>query len=375
MSESKDGDSRLWVNVFAVVVLLTAQTMMSVSNKMLLNMMHYPISFTMLHMVMSSLVTRVLIASHIRPRQTVLSMGHLLKVGLLGALFIISVVAGNYGIQICTIGFVQILGATGPTLSALITFLLLGRMEHVYSWICLAVMLAGVVIASEGEIRFTWLGVLAVVISNIARGFKSVLTELLLKNQDEKLDEVNLLSLMSPLAFMIAIPFSIFVEPNFSEDLLSHMDSGFLVLLVTNMLTAAAQNLCNFFVTKLTSAVTLQVIGQSKGAIIVLLSGMLFHTPLSKLSLLGYAITVLGTVAYQRTKSRFAPTTSSFGGMVNLVRSPSTDVLLVAENGDSSSAKAPQSKLHEYLHAGVLSFMPVVAGTGLFASTIAWFCR
>eukprot|EP00958_Prasinococcus_capsulatus_P018023 scaffold2083_cov419-Prasinococcus_capsulatus_cf.AAC.14 len=59
MSESKDGDSRLWVNVFAVVVLLTAQTMMSVSNKMLLNMMHYPISFTMLHMVMSSLVTRV----------------------------------------------------------------------------------------------------------------------------------------------------------------------------------------------------------------------------------------------------------------------------------------------------------------------------
>ena len=63
-------------------------------------------------------------------------------------------------------------------------------------------------------------------------------------------------------------------------------------------------NLTNFLVTKCTSPLTLQVLGNAKGAVAVVLSILLFKNPVSGMGMLGYSITIMGVVAYSEAKKR-----------------------------------------------------------------------
>lgn len=61
-------------------------------------------------------------------------------------------------------------------------------------------------------------------------------------------------------------------------------------------------NLTNFLVTKHTSALTLQVLGNAKGVVAVIVSIMYFRNPVNAYSVLGYSITVAGVVLYSQAK-------------------------------------------------------------------------
>jgi hypothetical protein len=63
-------------------------------------------------------------------------------------------------------------------------------------------------------------------------------------------------------------------------------------------------NLTNFLVTKCTSPLTLQVLGNAKGAVAVVVSIILFKNPVSGVGMVGYGVTVAGVVAYSEAKKR-----------------------------------------------------------------------
>jgi len=77
----------------------------------------------------------------------------------------------------------------------------------------------------------------------------------------EKLNSMNLLLYMSPIAVLVLLPSTLIMEPNVLEaTLLLGREHKFLwLLLFLNSATAYAANLTNFLVTKHTSALTLQV--------------------------------------------------------------------------------------------------------------------
>jgi hypothetical protein len=57
-------------------------------------------------------------------------------------------------------------------------------------------------------------------------------------------------------------------------------------------------------VTKCTSPLTLQVLGNAKGAVAVVVSILLFRNPVSSTGMIGYTITVFGVVFYSEAKKR-----------------------------------------------------------------------
>jgi hypothetical protein len=67
---------------------------------------------------------------------------------------------------------------------------------------------------------------------------------------------------------------------------------------------AFSVNLTNFLVTKCTSPLTLQVLGNAKGAVAVVVSIFLFRNPVSPIGMFGYSITIMGVVAYSEAKKR-----------------------------------------------------------------------
>lgn len=140
-----------------------------------------------------------------------------------------------------------------------------------------------------------------------ARAFKSVLQGILLSSEGEKLNSMNLMLYMSPIAVLVLLPASLVMEPNVLEVTLElGKEHRFMwLLLFINSVLAYAANLSNFLVTKHTSALTLQVLGNAKGAVAVVISILLFRNPVTVMGIGGYTITVMGVVAYGEAKRRF----------------------------------------------------------------------
>ena len=126
---------------------------------------------------------------------------------------------------------------------------------------------------------------------------------ILLTDPNEKMDSMNLLRYMAPISFGFLIPATFYLEPGvFAQVSASHTDVFFVVFLALNASLAYFVNLLNFLVTKHTSALTLQVLGNGKGVAAVVVSVMVFRNPVTFASVVGYLITVSGVMSYMVAK-------------------------------------------------------------------------
>ncbi|KAK8632842.1 hypothetical protein V6N13_073221 [Hibiscus sabdariffa] len=216
------------------------------------------------------------------PLQPIKSRPQFLKIATLSVVFCGSVVGGNISLRYLPVSFNQAVGATTPFFTALFAYLMTFKREAWVTYGALVPVVAGVVIASGGEPGFHWFGFIMCISATAARAFKSVLQGILLSSEGPALAVVSLIQRKVEL-------------DEFATLYVSNCSSSF----------STCANLTNFLVTKHTSALTLQVLGNAKGAVAVVISILLFRNPVTVMGIGGYTITVLGVVAYGEAKRRF----------------------------------------------------------------------
>ncbi|CAI5978699.1 unnamed protein product [Closterium sp. NIES-65] len=177
------------------------------------------------------------------------------------------------------IGVITAIGATTPAFTALFVVIITFRTEAATTYLTLVPVVLGIVIASNSEPSFHLLGVIMCFASTAARALKSVVQGLLLTSDNEKLHSMNLLLYMSPLAVVMLLPASLFIEGNVLAVVVTKARESpwILVYLVANAAFAYFTNLTNFLVTKHTSALTLQVLGNAKGVVAAIISVLVFR--------------------------------------------------------------------------------------------------
>ncbi|EOA20690.1 hypothetical protein CARUB_v10001004mg [Capsella rubella] len=268
----------------------------------------FPIFLTMCHMSACAILSYIsIVFLKLVPLQHLKSRSQFLKVATLSIVFCASVVGGNISLRYLPVSFNQAVGATTPFFTALFAYLMTFKREAWVTYGALVPVVAGVVIASGGEPGFHWFGFIMCISATAARAFKSVLQGILLSSEGEKLNSMNLMLYMSPIAVVALLPVTLFMEPDvISVTLtLAKQHQYMWILLLVNSVMAYSANLLNFLVTKHTSALTLQVLGNAKGAVAVVISILIFQNPVTVMGIGGYSITVLGVVAYGETKRRF----------------------------------------------------------------------
>ncbi|KAG5416183.1 hypothetical protein IGI04_003750 [Brassica rapa subsp. trilocularis] len=105
-----------------------------------------------------------------------------------------------------------------------------------------------------------------------ARALKSVLQGILLSSEGEKLNSMNLLLYMAPIAVVFLLPATLIMEKN-----------------VVGITSALARD---------------DVLGNAKGAVAVVVSILIFKNPVSMTGMLGYSLTVCGVILYSEAKKR-----------------------------------------------------------------------
>ncbi|KAJ6831071.1 putative sugar phosphate/phosphate translocator [Iris pallida] len=267
----------------------------------------YPIFLTMCHMSACSLFSYVAIAwLRVVPMQAVRSRLQLLKISALGLVFCASVVSGNVSLRYLPVSFNQAVGATTPFFTAVFAYLITVRREAWITYLTLVPVVTGVVIASGGEPSFHLFGFIMCIGATAARALKSVLQGILLSSEGEKLNSMNLLLYMAPIAVVLLLPATLYMEENVvgTTIALARKDTKIVWYLLFNSSLAYFVNLTNFLVTKHTSALTLQVLGNAKGAVAVVVSILIFKNPVSVTGMLGYTLTVIGVILYGESKKR-----------------------------------------------------------------------
>jgi drug/metabolite transporter (DMT)-like permease len=121
-------------------------------------------------------------------------------VTVLAVVFVASVVGGNVSLRFIPVSFNQAIGATTPFFTAVLSLFIMREKETLEVYLTLVPIVLGIVLASNSEPLFHLWGFLACFSATFARALKSVLQGLLLTNESEKLDSLNLLLYMSPVA-------------------------------------------------------------------------------------------------------------------------------------------------------------------------------
>ncbi|KAF9679598.1 hypothetical protein SADUNF_Sadunf06G0031400 [Salix dunnii] len=279
-------------------------------NKLLLSNygFRFPIFLTLCHMSACAILSYLsIVFFKIVPLQVVKSTPQLLKIATLSVVFCGSVVGGNISLRYLPVSFNQAVGATTPFFTAVFAYLMTFKREAWVTYGALVPVVVGVIIASGGEPGFHLFGFIMCISATAARAFKSVLQGILLSSEGEKLNSMNLLLYMSPIAVLVLLPASLIMEPNVLDVTLElgRKNKYMLLLLLLNSTMAYSANLTNFLVTKHTSPLTLQVLGNAKGAVAVVISIFIFRNPVTFVGIAGYSMTVLGVVAYGEAKRRF----------------------------------------------------------------------
>ncbi len=240
------------------------------------------------------------------PMQAIRSRTQFVKISALSVIFCTSVVSGNISLRFLPVSFNQAIGATTPFFTAVFAYVMTFRREAWLVYATLIPVVTGVVIASGGEPSFHLYGFIMCIMATAARALKSVVQGILLSSEGEKLNSMNLLLYMAPIAVVVLLPATLILEPNVLgiTVALARKDVLILFLLIINSAMAYFVNLTNFLVTKHTSALTLQVLGNAKGAVAVVVSILLFRNPVSVVGMVGYTLTVFGVVLYSEAKRR-----------------------------------------------------------------------
>ncbi|KAK6130134.1 hypothetical protein DH2020_036113 [Rehmannia glutinosa] len=212
----------------------------------------------------------------------------------------------QYFVEVPPVSFNQAIGATTPFFTAIFAFVITCKKESAEVYLALVPVVLGIVLASNSEPLFHLFGFLVCVGSTAGRALKSVVQGLLLTSEGEKLHSMNLLLYMAPMAAMILLPFTLYIEGNvFAVTLEKGRGDGFMVfLLIGNATVAYLVNLTNFLVTKHTSALTLQVLGTLKAAVAAVVSVLIFRNPVTVMGMMGFGITIMGVVIYSEAKKR-----------------------------------------------------------------------
>ncbi len=196
-----------------------------------------------------------------------------------------------------------------------------GTRESHCTYYTLIPIIVGVVVASGGEPAFNVIGFMCCLVATSLRALKSVVQGILMTDPSEKLDAMSLLFYMSTFSVGFLLPVAGMLEPAaFGRCLqLARGDHTFILWLVGNSSLAYVVNLTNFLVTKYTSALTLQVLGNAKGVVAAVVSVAVFRNAVTWTGCVGYAITVGGVFLYSESKRRakLAKESAAVKGNVN----------------------------------------------------------
>ncbi|XP_066363008.1 uncharacterized protein [Miscanthus floridulus] len=167
-------------------------------------------------------------------------------------------------------------------------------------------IVGGVVLASMTEVSFNWIGFWSAMASNLTNQSWNVYSKKILADKEDSLDDINLFSIITVMAFLLSAPLMLSVEGiKFSPSYLQNAGVNVKELCVR----AALAGTCFYFYQQVSysllarvSPVTHSVANSLKRVVVIVSSVLFFRTPISPINALGTGVALAGVFLYSQFK-------------------------------------------------------------------------
>jgi len=289
-------------------------------NKWIFHRYHfrYPALLTGLHMVACYALCSVTLRLRAGPPPRPLSLKTRRAVLRLSVVFVVSVAAGNAALGFIHVSFAQAIGATAPLWTVVLSVVLTQRSYPPLVYVSLLLICLGMILTTRGEVNFHPIGFALVLLATLTRALKSIMQGLALSSVEDRLDSIELLYHMSWRSALWLGAWCLLLERGALHDPTLSSSVALWMYIVASALVSFFLNVAQFAVTKATSAVTLQVLGNIKVVLLIVLSVAIFGNEVSAMAASGCAICLSGVVLYNFATRKPAP---SSGGPARPARS------------------------------------------------------
>lgn len=268
-------------------------------NQHVLTQVHfpYPAVLSLLGVTMSSVAASSLIVLGVVPSNhlhDVTPRFYMLRVTPIGLALAGTLASGNNVYLHLSIAFIQILKSLSPVI--LLGLLWLTRIEQPRALLALAVfvIVTGMVAATEGELRVTWMGVTLMLFSELCDSVKAISLQILLS--DRKFDSFECLAIFGPAAITGLCVVSFFTE-DYDSAIAIILDHPLLFFFAS--VSGFGVNLATNLFIKATSALTLRITSIARNVVIVLVAAIFRRdSHVTRLEFAGYCVSLMGVSLY-----------------------------------------------------------------------------
>lgn len=294
----------LWIGLSAAVILIN-KYVLAISG------FPFPIALTLTHMAFCASLAFLLVKLGVTDTAHMDSNTYIRCVLPIAALFSGTLWMGNAAYLYLSVAFIQMIKALMPA-AVYTAGILMGTEKYELSYaLNMVVVTIGVAAASYGELNFNLIGVLFQGGSIVTESSRLVLIQILLQQRGIKLNPVTTLYYIAPACFgFLLIPFCFLELPKLLYETDWTYSPGLLLLSAT---VAFCLNMAVFLLIGKSSALTMNVAGVIKDWLLILLSVMMFGSPVSGLQLVGYGVAFGGVCWYNylKYKAMNAPKSTS----------------------------------------------------------------
>ncbi|KAL6415908.1 DUF250 domain membrane protein [Ilyonectria robusta] len=293
--------SSLKTGLYMVAWIVTSNFTILV-NKWLINEagFGYPILLTCWHLTFASIVTQVLARTTnlLRSRRNLPINARfftrtILPIGIVSSG---SLVCTNFVYFYLSVAFLQMVKASTPVVVLLVSWLWgianpsMGDIGNIL------VIVAGVTLASLGEIQFSWIGLAFQMVGIVFEAVRVVLLQVLVSGEGLNMDPLVGLYYYAPICAAINFLVACVIEiPKFTVDGMT--ESAFFMLFISAPV-AFMLNLTSMALIGQTSAVVMSLAAIFKNILLVVCSVVIWHTTILPLQMTGYGIGLAGLMYY-----------------------------------------------------------------------------
>ncbi|KAK3685980.1 triose-phosphate transporter family-domain-containing protein [Podospora appendiculata] len=260
----------------------------------------YPVILTCWHLVFATLATQILARTTklLDGRNNVKMTGRLYLRAIvpIGLLYSASLVCSNVVYLYLSVAFIQMLKAAAPVAVLFVAWAWGVESPSMKKLLNILLIVFGVGLASFGEIDFSLAGFLFQLGGIIFEAMRLVLIQVLLSEDGQKMDPLVSLYYYAPVCAAMNIIIAVVSEAgSFNPADLAKAGYGILVL---NAMVAFMLNVSSVFLIGQTSSLVMTLTGILKNILLVIVAVLIWHTSITSLQLLGYAIALAGLVYY-----------------------------------------------------------------------------
>ncbi|KAF4511135.1 hypothetical protein G6O67_002958 [Ophiocordyceps sinensis] len=271
----------------------------------------YPILLTCWHLLFSALATQILARTtsllDSRHSITMTPRLYLCTIWPIGVFYSASLVFSNLVYLYLSVAFIQMLKSAAPV-AVLFTSWAWGVADpDLAAFLNILVIVAGVALASFGEIQFSLIGFLYQIGGIAVEAVRIVMIQIMLSGEGLKMDPLVGLYYYAPVCAAMNFVVALFTEiPNFNPQDVTRVGFG---LLFANALIAFMLNVASVSLIGKTSGLVMTLTGILKNILLIIVSVVIWRTEITFIQVIGYGIALVGLTYYSVGHDQLARST------------------------------------------------------------------